>query len=220
MKSLKRVLIFAGGRLGEWALNEITPGDYIIGADRGAYFLVQHDIRPDVSVGDFDSVNPQELEKIRRGSKSFQACDPIDKNYTDSELAFIHALALKPSEVILLGGLGSRFDHSLANVHLLYKALMQGVNGKIIDSHHQIMLMNKEIILQKGRYAYVSLLPFSEQVTGISLEGFTYPLHEAVLHIGHCLGISNILLQESGSIHIDSGLLLVIQSNDEMTFKE
>lgn len=214
MNSVARILIFAGGHLEEWTLGEIAPGDYVIGADRGAYFLVRHGIRPHLSLGDFDSVHPDELEAVRSGSESFEACDPIDKNDTDTELAFAHALRMKPREMILFGGLGSRFDHSLANVHLLYKALAQGVLCKIIDSHNQIMLTDRDLTLQKGRYANVSLLPLSKRVTGITLEGFAYPLQKATLQIGDSLGISNILLQTTGSIRIDSGLLLVIQSND------
>ncbi len=214
MHSVERILIFSGGRLGEWALQEIAPDDYLIGADRGAYFLIEHGIRPNLSIGDFDSVQPRELEQIRDGSGNFQSCDPIDKNYTDTELAFIRALELKPREIILLGGLGSRFDHSLANIHLLFKALEQGVAGTVIDDRNRIMLIERDTVLHRGRFANVSLLPFSEEVTGITLEGFAYPLHKAVLRIGHSLGVSNKLQRDSGVIRIDSGLLLVIQSND------
>ena len=60
----------------------------------------------------------------------------------------------------------------------------------------------------------MSLLPLTEAVTGITLTGFLYPLHEATVEIGQSIGISNKLLENEGLIKIRSGLLLVIESRD------
>ena len=54
MNSTKRIIIFTGGSLGDWALQLIEPGDYLIGADGGALFLVVNGYQPDLSLGDFD----------------------------------------------------------------------------------------------------------------------------------------------------------------------
>lgn len=211
---LQRIVIFAGGALGDWSLGLIRETDTLIGADSGARFLLQNGFAPDVAIGDFDSVSEEEMALIREKSGRTIACDPIDKDYTDTEMAFRLALDMKPSEILLIGALGTRFDHSLANVHLLGLADSFGIPAQIIDAHNRIRLISRTCVLERDDHPQVSLLPLSEQVTGITLSGFQYPLSNATLTIGQSLGISNVLLAESGTIRIKEGRLLVIQSRD------
>lgn len=213
-KQNKRVLIFSGGNLGPWALSEIRQGDILIGADRGSSFLIQHGYAPDLALGDFDSVTPEELEHIRQSSKQFQSCDPVMKDETDTEMALDRALELHPSHIEIFGALGTRFDHSLANVHLLAKALQHNVSCKITDERNQITLINRFTEICQTRFTHVSLLPLTPEVTGVTLEGFLYPLNDATLTIGHSLGISNVLAAETGRITVQTGQLLVMQSRD------
>ena len=214
MKPAKRVLIFAGGTLGEWALDIIAPDDYVIGADRGAAFLIRHGVTPDLSVGDFDSVSPEELARIRE-SGNILSFDPVHKDYTDSELALVEALKLRPGAIVMLGMTGSRMDHTLANIHLLQACLHAGIAAKIVDASNELAATTSEYTVHRSRYTYVSLLPLAGNVTGITLEGFKYPLHDATLTVGQSLGISNELLGETGTIRIKSGTLVVIQSRDD-----
>lgn len=209
-----RVIIFTGGTLGSWALSYIQAGDLLIGADKGALFLVEQGLQPHTAIGDFDSVTLEQLERIKQHSLNTITCDPIDKDYTDTEMAFRHALDLEPSEIVLLGALGSRFDHSLANVHLLALAQDRQIPAAIIDEHNRISLAASTTQLAKGAFSHVSLLPLTEKVTGVTLQGFQYPLYEATLTIGQSLGISNALIDEVGTLFLKQGTLLVIQSRD------
>lgn len=209
-----RTLIFAGGDLGPWALEEIKPGDFIIGVDRGAWFLLQNKIMIDYALGDFDSVNPEEFAAIKAWCKGADSCDPVAKDYTDSEMAVNWALTRKPSEIIILGALGTRMDHNLANIHLLSKCLEEGINCKIIGERNEISLVDKYISVSCGRFTYVSILPLTFEVTGVTLEGFQYPLDRATLHLGQSIGISNKVTEKTGKISVESGQLLVIKSND------
>ncbi|RJE90189.1 thiamine diphosphokinase [Paenibacillus sp. 1011MAR3C5] len=210
----QRIIIFAGGNLGPWALQPITPSDTLIGADSGAIYLIKNGFAPHIAIGDFDSVTAGEMELIRERSGNTISCDPIDKNYTDTEMAFRLALDMKPEQVLLLGALGTRFDHSLANVHLLALANEQGVEAAIADEHNEIHLITKTTLFHRDHHPQVSLLPLSEQVTGITLTGFQYPLHEATLSIGQSLGISNVMTAGQGTIELREGMLLVIRSRD------
>ncbi len=214
MISKRRILIFAGGNLGKWALDEINENDFLLGVDRGALFLLQNNFRPHYVMGDFDSVTAAEYEEIRRQCPDIFSCDPVEKNHTDTEMAFNWALAQSPGEIILLGALGTRFDHTLANVHLLYRGLKAGVFSRIIDEQNEIILIDRAAVISGGRFSYVSLLPMSMQVTGITLAGFQYPLCQATLSIGDSLAISNVLQEETGRITIESGNLLVVRSRD------
>lgn len=214
-----RYVICSGGQLGDWVLAELREDDVLVGADRGALFLVDRGLRPEMALGDFDSVNAEELERIRAGSRQFEACDPIQKDWTDTEMALRWVLSQydrKPAEVLLLGVLGSRWDHSLANIHLLRTLLEAGVRGRIADETNELCLVDSSapLTIARTRHTRVSLLPLSLEVTGITLSGFQYPLNEATLTIGQSLGISNVLLEETGTVRVRDGLLLVIQSMD------
>ncbi|WP_341277853.1 thiamine diphosphokinase [Paenibacillus sp. FSL H8-0537] len=210
----QRIVICSGGELGAFALPHLKQDAFRIGADRGALFLVEQGYAPQLAIGDFDSVTDEQLELIRSVSKELITCDPIYKDYTDTEMALRYALEQNPDEIILLGALGTRFDHSLSNVQLLVLAEHRGIPACIIDEHNCITVTSSKRVIQKGLYSNVSLLPLTSAVSGITLSGFQYPLHNASLKIGQSLGISNVLAETEGSITIDNGMLLIIQSRD------
>lgn len=212
--TVNRVLIFAGGRLDPGMLREVRPDDILIGADRGALFLIKHGMKPDLAVGDFDSVSQEELNLIRTYSKETLACDPIDKDFTDTELAFEHAVRRNPAEIVLTGVIGTRLDHTLANLHMLLPAAEQGITCAIWDEYNYITLCGYVSQVEDRGYTYVSLLPLTPVVTGITLDGFLYPLHNATLRIGQSLAVSNQLVSPIGTIHVGEGWLLIIQSRD------
>ncbi|BFH62190.1 thiamine diphosphokinase [Paenibacillus azoreducens] len=212
--SQKRVIIFSGGELQPRFIEEIQPGDFIIGADKGALFLISHGIHPDIAAGDFDSISLQELDLVRTKSRKVVECDPIDKDLTDTELAFELAIREQPDFILLVGGTGTRMDHTLANVQMLSHALQHHIQCAIMDQNNYITLTGSKIEVRDLGFKYVSLLPMTPEVTGITLEGFQYPLNNATLKIGESLGISNVLIAPSGKVSIEGGLLLVIQSRD------
>lgn len=211
---MNRIVIFSGGTLGTWALEEVKDGDVLVGADRGALFLIQSGLRPHISLGDFDSVTVDEREVVRHGSQLFQICDPVMKDWTDTEMAYRWAMEQQPDEIVIVGALGTRFDHSLANVHLLWKAHQDGIRCAIIDQHNKITLIEHYGRIERSRFKQVSLLPLGMEVTGVTLEGFQYPLNNATLRIGDSIGVSNVLTADTGHIHIANGPLLCIQSID------
>jgi len=210
-----RAVIYTGGRLGPWALEGLSSGDFLIGADRGAEFLVRHGRSPHLALGDFDSVSDAEMSRISANAKQLLSCDAIDKDWTDTELALREAVSRGFKEIVLFGALGTRFDHSLGNVHLLRQAHEQGCELTIVDEHNDIRLCSGQLRLAANpRFPYVSLLPLTPEVAGITLQGFRYPLTDAVLKLGWSLGISNVLESSEGTISIGDGLLLVIRSRD------
>ncbi|TCZ77863.1 thiamine diphosphokinase [Paenibacillus albiflavus] len=212
-----RILIVCGGSLGAQALQlvkEKEPSDVLIGVDRGAWWLVKNGFKLEGAFGDFDSVTEDEAMQIKAASDWVKSFDAIDKDWTDSELAMHWALERKPKQIILLGATGTRFDHTLANIYLLQKALEAGIDCRLIDEHNEIKLIDRTSQVMRSRHPYISLISISDQTTGITLEGFRYPLHNATLKRGQALGVSNVLLSNVGTIHLDHGLLLVIQSED------
>jgi thiamine pyrophosphokinase len=211
----RRAVIFTGGNLGKWAIDEFRPEDYLIGADRGAAFLVRHGLIPHLSLGDFDSVTSEEMERIADVSLELIACDPVDKDWTDTELAVREAVSRGYTDLRILGAIGTRFDHSLANVHLLRQMSQHGCEARLLDENNEIRLCTGICRLKAdARYRYVSLLPLSTMVKGVTLQGFQYPLRDAVLELGCSLGVSNLLDAPEGIVTILEGELLIIRSRD------
>ncbi|WP_324617853.1 thiamine diphosphokinase [Cohnella cholangitidis] len=211
-----RAYIFTGGRLGQWAIDSQPLDDvYLIGADRGADFLLRHGRVPHLAVGDFDSVTPDRMEFIRDSALELITCDAVDKDWSDTELAVREAIARGFREITLVGALGTRFDHGLANVQLLRLAHEHGCSLKLLDEHNEIRLCADTLRLERNSYfPYISLLPLTLEVRGITLEGFRYPLHQAAIQLGSSLGISNVLDAPVGTITITDGIVLVIRSRD------
>lgn len=220
---IKRCLIIAGG---EWnqefascyinkKYGEAGP-DLIIAADSGLHGLHKMNFQPDILLGDYDSVDLDLLEQYEKNDQIIRIQYPPEKDYTDSHLAIITAMEQGADEICMMGALGARMDHSLANVGLLKLCLEAGVKAEIVDVHNRIQLMNQNQRLQIQNLfgKYVSLLPLTERVTGITLQGFRYPLQEAELEQGISRGVSNELIGELGEIRIRSGILMVIESRD------
>ncbi|TKH41626.1 thiamine diphosphokinase [Paenibacillus terrae] len=210
----KRAIVFSGGHLSEKDLQQIQPEDFIIGADKGALFLIEHGITPDVSVGDFDSVTSEEKSRVETASRRMLSCDPVLKDLTDTELALEIAMNEQAEHVLMLGVTGTRMDHTLANIQVLVRAMQHHIGCAIMDAHNYIELTGSTLEIEPMGYTYTSLIPMTAEVTGIELDGFMYPLHNATLKMGQSRGVSNQLVAPKGTISIESGLLLVVQSKD------
>ncbi len=210
-----RAIIFTGGNLGPWALDNLSTDDFLIGADRGAGFLVHNGYIPHLALGDFDSVNADQMRQIANAAQELLTCDPFNKDWTDTELALREAMRRGFKDIVIMGALGTRFDHGLGNVHLLRQANEQGCTLALIDEYNEIRLCTHNLRLAaNSRFPYVSLLPLTLEVTGVTLQGFRYPLDNATLRLGWSLGISNVIDAQIGTIAISAGMLLVIRSRD------
>jgi len=113
--------------------------------------------------------------------------------------------------IVILGGLGGRFDHQLANAHVLAQAVEHGVNAELCDEYTRIRLINNCCRLHKQEGLLVTLVPLTTTVDGIVTEGLQYPLKDESLSVGFARGVSNQIIGEQALVSIKSGLLFVIQ---------
>ncbi len=207
------VAIIAGGVLDKSLIRQIRRAQKIIGVDRGARWLIKNKLTPDVALGDFDSVTKRELLLIKKKAKKVLMFS-AQKDATDLELAVDYSFRLKPKEVIIFGGIGTRLDHTIAAVHMLEKFLSKGIKAAIVDERNEIILVKDSYrVNKKQQYRYLSLLPHTQSVT-VSLSGFTYPLVGIQLKRGTSRGISNELKRKSATINVHKGIALVIKSRD------
>ena len=120
------------------------------------------------------------------------------------------------TQIHILGATGSRLDHVLSNIGLLGIGLEEGVEILLVDSHNRIRMIREGIsISKKEQYGkYVSLLPFTPKVTGITLMGMKYSLTDYTMQSYTSIGISNEIVEEEAEIWLRDGVLLVIESKD------
>lgn len=213
-----RILIITGGRIEEEFLIEwLRTNSYsmIIAADNGLTTADRLNIPLDFIVGDFDSVPSNILEKYQNKSTPIETF-PTEKDKTDTQIAIELALMHNPTELDIIGATGSRLDHVLANIHLLLLPMQVGVKASILDTNNRIYLMQESFTVEREKQygSYVSLLPFTEQVSGLTLKGFKYPLNHIVMPAGSSLGISNEIKEEEAKVEFSKGILLVIEARD------
>ncbi|MDF2594310.1 MAG: thiamine pyrophosphokinae [Clostridia bacterium] len=211
---MMKTLILTNGEYGDYSFCEtLSVYDYIICADNGMKHARYLGIEPDYIVGDFDSTDPKDLAYFKMKNVPVHTL-PAMKDETDTEIALDKAIEAGADVIDIYGGVGSRLDHTLANVHLLYKALKQGVRVRLLNACNTVWLVDKwtEITGQAGDI--VSLLPFSELVTGISTTDLGYPLKNASFTAGKPYGVSNYMVADKASISVESGVLVVIKAKD------
>lgn len=210
----KVLLVVAGGEIRDTAflwskISELKPAE-IICADSGAGYLHTIGLVPHVIIGDMDSLSPGMLEHFKeRGSRIIRF--PEGKNETDTQLALEYAFDAVPDEIYVFGAFGTRIDHTLANVSLLALGVKKGIQVKFIDEWCETFVVDRESTIEGEPGQTVSLLPLSDTVTGITIEGFEYPLNDGMMEIGIPYGVSNRLIAARGVISVKSGHLLVIR---------
>ncbi|WP_456271582.1 thiamine diphosphokinase [Bacillus sp. AK031] len=188
-----------------------------VGVDHGVFRLLHQGIRPDMAFGDFDSVSKEEWKLIEENVEQINRYMP-EKDETDMELALNWSIQQSPEAIRIFGATGGRVDHFLANVQLLGKKenLHPSIEIEIIDkqNHVQIVPPGEYTLNEKPESKYVSFLPLTSEIEGLSLTGFRYPLQNRNISLGSTLCISNELIQPSGTFSFTSGILMVIRSHD------
>lgn len=218
-KLLKKTLILTGGYIDLSFAKQFIENykfDYIICADHGLVAANSLNITPNAIVGDFDSTDANILEQYKKNEDIYIRSFKPEKDYTDTEIAVDMAIDVDSTEVVIIGATGSRIDHMLANIGLLIKFLQKDISAYIIDKNNKLYLINKETVLVKEKtYGdYVSLIPVTEAVMGVTLKGFKYPLNNHKLVKEESLGISNEIIDDEARISMTCGTLLVIEAQD------
>ncbi|MCC8142054.1 MAG: thiamine diphosphokinase [Lachnospiraceae bacterium] len=195
---------------------ESQAWDLVISADLGLHFCLEAGVVPDVILGDFDSVEPKDLAYAQEHYPERLFRFPAEKDETDTELAVDCALRAGADRITILGGTGDRMDHVLGNVQMLKKALDAGAVCFLMDPHNRIRMIREDLTMNREAQFgdYVSLIPFTPEVEGLSLTGFVYEVEDLTLQSGTARGISNEIRDEEALISFQNGILLVIESRD------
>ena len=201
---MRHCIIVVGGHINDIFAKEFIEKErpeFCIAADSGMNFFYRNKLTPDWIIGKSD------ISWIR--------LNPV-KDDTDTESAIRKAIALGAEKITLLGATGTRIDHLLGNIELLGIGLQNHIPIQIVDERNRIRMIGAGITLEKEKQfgKFVSLIPYTNVVKGLTLTGFKYPLDHYDFK-GFCsLGVSNEIIAESAEIAFEEGILIVIEARD------
>ncbi len=208
----------------------IKEGDFVIAADGGLAVTEKFGIKPDLILGDFDSLG---YVPDAAGIEIF----PTKKDYTDSYIAVTEGLSRNCDTFVLYGTIGGRSDHTFANIQTLamlsalgkmafaigndeivfvltskdraFCGKIPGMNGKAV----KISRPMNSVIMKTGLKTTFSVFSLSDVSTSVTEKGTEYLLDDHSLTNLFPLGISNTFLKEC-SVSVKSGVLCVIVEKD------
>lgn len=208
---INSILLVCGGDIN---LNQlklyVQKSDFIIALDKGIDYLVDINCYPDIFMGDGDStaLDLSSLANLVNIKKY-----PPEKDNTDTELGILEALKYSADFIYILGATGGRLDHFMGNIAALGHGLNMHSKIYMIDICNRISLITGEAKIYK-EYTYVSFIPYTDKVIGVSISGAKYNLTNADFIRTETLGISNEVAKEFIEIKFKEGVMLVIESND------
>jgi thiamine pyrophosphokinase len=232
--SAKRALVVADGDVPtRAALDAAWPGwidgiEFVVAADGGWKKADSLGIRPDLLVGDGDSL-PEGLfvELAAEGVPIERSL--VDKDESDAELAILAALVRGATHVTVVGALGGRrLDHALANIGLLALPNPLDAEIELLDETTRVQLLRApgehgaaatcRLVGPIGEL--VSLLPQGRPAVGVTTAGLLYPLRDETLATGPARGLSNVSIAAEASVTLRNGCLLVIETRTDEPIEE
>ena len=187
--------------------------DSCIAADGGYLNANKIGLAPDVIIGDFDS------SQLPKTSNAEILALPMEKDFTDTEAALDLAIKRGSEHVVIIGGLGRRFDHTLANLGILAKYYKKLSHLAFMDGYNYVyMLSPGSYRLQKKiygtEYKYLGVSSYSDYCENLSIKGCKYPLEDYTLPKVTSLGASNEIISYDAEISFSKGEIIITHSND------
>lgn len=206
-----RAYIYTGGVIHPSHVTEHPKGeDLVIAADSGwdnAMLLGEH---PGILLGDFDSIREKDLPK---GPEIYRV--PAEKDLTDTQLAVELALSRGAGEIVIVGGLSGRLDHTLSNLGILEHLHALGIHAVMTDGQSRVrFIRNGSTLIPRGAFTYLSLIAADDVVKGVEVEGCKYPLKKAKLSRTHQYAVSNELTGNCALVSVRKGGIFIIESRD------
>ncbi len=179
-------------------------GDLVIAADAGFKNLEKFNITPDLTIGDFDS-----LEFLPQGTEALRF--PVKKDDTDTMLAVKHGLEKGYKTFVIYGGAGERTDHFLANLQTLnFIAQNGGVGFLKCEDCACLSFASKKAVFDESLSGNISVFATSKECQNVTIKGLLYETENATLTPDFPLGVSNKFVGKKAEISVQSGVLTLL----------
>lgn len=208
-----KAFIYTGGTIYPENITEHPKSDDIrIAADGGYNNATLLGEKVDIALGDFDSLGkvadeiPENVEKIKV---------PAEKDETDTQLAVNLALSRGADDLVIIGGLDGRLDHTLSNLAILEAMSEMGVHCVMTNGQNRARyIRSTSTLIARSGFKYLSIIAADESVKGVSAEGCKYPLKSARLSRKFQYAVSNEIVGNCALISVKKGGIFIIESRD------
>lgn len=181
-----------------------NPGDLFC-ADGGFKHCQNLNLTPCEIWGDLDSISDSDLKFIEMSNiptKRF----PREKDFTDGELILEYLSHKNYQKIYIIGGLGGRTSHTLTNLSLIVKYK----NIIFLTETEEIFFVTPLHMFSGLKGVTISFIPYSSEVTNLTLSGFKFPLNSYTLKLGSSICMSNIVISDNTVLTYDTGSLIGI----------
>lgn len=188
----------------------LAEAEVVVAADAAGEWCLDLGRAPELVVGDFDSAQPGAVARLERRGIAVETVSS-HKDDSDLDLALLAARRLGARRTTFTAAFGARLDHTLASLGTLLsaadlsaEAVEPSLHAWVLDSQHRPELT---LPLDAGRTVSAFAL---QRATGVTLEGFEYPLDDGVLEPLSSLGLSNRAARREPHARVLGGRLLLL----------
>ena len=205
-----KAFVFTGGSIRPENITERPEADdIVIAADSGYNNARAMGLEPHLLVGDFDSLGKK---NIPSGVKTVEL--PEEKDVTDTHVAIDAAIENGADQILIIGGLDGRLDHTLSNLAILRELFARNIYAVITDGVNRVRyIRSTSTLLARSRYKYFSLIADDEKVKGVDVEGGKYPLKNGVIYRNRQYAVSNEITGNCALVAVKKGGLFIIESD-------
>ena len=189
----------------------LIEANIIISADGGLRHIREIELKPDLVIGDLDSISKEDSKWISENHIETRKF-PEKKDQTDLELALLAAVDIGGDPITVVGALGGRIDQTLTNIFLLLMPELQNADVRLDDGLEELFLIQSHGSVTGKKGDTVSLLPLLSPVMGIRTKGLKFPLKDEILFPERSRGVSNEMDSDKAEVSMKSGVLLCIHT--------
>lgn len=203
-----RAFIYTGGKINKQFITEHPKGDDLkIAADSGYENALALGEKPDILLGDFDSLG-------KKPDADIEILEvPAEKDFTDTQLAVETAIRRGADDVVIIGGLSGRLDHTLSNLSILEDLWAKQIHAVATDGINRIRYIDSSsALIPKSHYKYLSIIAVSDILKGVEIEGCKYPLKNAKINRTFQFAVSNEIVGNCALIAIKKGKAFIVES--------
>jgi len=206
-----KAFLYIGGEIRPENITERpAKDDLIIAADAGLLNARKMGVKPDVLLGDFDSLGEPDVDSDVKVIRL-----PTEKDETDAQAAVDLALEQGAREIVIIGGLSGRLDHTLSVLAVPEELNAKHVHALLTNGQNRArFLRNNSTLIARGKFRYLSLIAADPVVKGVTLEGCKYPLQKARLYRNRQYAVSNELTGNCALIDVRRGGVWILETID------
>lgn len=203
LKGICYIIGACGEFSSKFSLN-CNENDLIIAADGGYDTLKVNGIKPDILLGDFDSITeiPEHIKLIEH---------PVKKDDTDTFLAYKTAFSKGYKNFVILGGVGGRIDHTIANIQTLLNIAKNGGRGFLIGQNNVMTtIFNSSIEFSEIYTGNLGVFAQGNDAYNVTISGLKYAADNITIKSDTPIGVSNEFIGDRAVISVKNGSILVV----------